>query len=451
MADVKITVDSSDLQLLSEWLNKTDQKVKVLTKSAENNFQTFKKQRGELEQVRRSLDPLYAAARDFEAKLEVLNRELKNKAPDEYARRLEQLRKQASRAGVQLDKFNRVVGMTNKGTRRNELAMQQAGYQFQDFIVQVQSGTSPLIAFSQQGSQLAGFFAGPWGAAIGLGIAAVGGLGTAFLSTRDEAKDFSDTLDEAVTAVDDLVSVFDDASNSESFLKFGSLKDTFEDLAGLSKIIADNTARIKLSESAAGLQGQFAAGPSAMGLSSFFGAATGGVSINDILRASPDPRNASLGGRLGGFDFQLMERLKIARRRKGSEQLSGELGGALTPNQLSGFFTGFQQFSQGEDADIVALNNHMILFLETVLKNKDALKGASLEGFDFLGTVDQLAQQTSVYAAQIDGSAKKYTDLFDAGKDLAKDTLKVLDDTEMLMLKLLQMLKKRDRKLKILQ
>jgi len=422
MADVKITVDSSDLQLLSEWLNKTDQKVKVLTKSAENNFQTFKKQRGELEQVRRSLDPLYAAARDFEAKLEVLNRELKNKAPDEYARRLEQLRKQASRAGVQLDKFNRVVGMTNKGTRRNELAMQQAGYQFQDFIVQVQSGTSPLIAFSQQGSQLAGFFAGPWGAAIGLGIAAVGGLGTAFLSTRDEAQDFGDALDDAVSSVDDLVSVFDDASSSESFLKFGNLKDTFEDLAGLSKIVAENTSRIKLSEAAGGLQGEF-------GKTGFFGLLGSGFSgINEILRASPDPSRASFGGR-NPIDFQLLDRINIARERMGSRDLSGDLGGALSPNQLTGFFAGFNQFSRGEDADIVALNDHLILFLQTVQKNKDALRGASEEGFAFIEKIDELAQTTSVYAAQIDGSAKKYEDFFEAGEDLAKDTLKALEDT----------------------
>ena len=33
---------------------------------------------------------------------------------------------------------------------------QQAGYQIQDFVVQVQSGTSVFVAFGQQASQLAG-------------------------------------------------------------------------------------------------------------------------------------------------------------------------------------------------------------------------------------------------------------------------------------------------------
>ena len=48
--------------------------------------------------------------------------------------------------------------------------MQQAGYQVQDFIVQVQGGQSALVAFSQQGSQLAGAF-GLGGAVVGAIIA----------------------------------------------------------------------------------------------------------------------------------------------------------------------------------------------------------------------------------------------------------------------------------------
>ncbi|WP_447345528.1 hypothetical protein [Salmonella enterica] len=42
-----------------------------------------------------------------------------------------------------------------KGTKNWKSTMQQAGYQVNDFIVQVQGGQSALLAFSQQGSQLA--------------------------------------------------------------------------------------------------------------------------------------------------------------------------------------------------------------------------------------------------------------------------------------------------------
>lgn len=72
---------------------------------------------------------------------------------------------------------------------------QQAGYQIQDFVVQVQGGTSVFVAFGQQASQLAGVL-GPGGAVLGAVIAlgsAIGGtlyksMGDAEVSTKDLAE-----------------------------------------------------------------------------------------------------------------------------------------------------------------------------------------------------------------------------------------------------------------------
>ncbi|WP_409242400.1 phage tail protein [Enterobacter hormaechei] len=82
--------------------------------------------------------------------------------------------------------------------------MQQAGYQIQDFIVQVQGGQSALVAFSQQGSQLAGAF-GPggavFGAVIALGSVLIGSLSAALGSTKDEMeqlKTAAETLNKVV-------------------------------------------------------------------------------------------------------------------------------------------------------------------------------------------------------------------------------------------------------------
>lgn len=52
-------------------------------------------------------------------------------------------------------------------------AAQNLGWQMQDVAVQMQMGTNAFVIFSQQGSQIASSF-GPWGAAIGAGIAVVG-------------------------------------------------------------------------------------------------------------------------------------------------------------------------------------------------------------------------------------------------------------------------------------
>ncbi|MDO2024011.1 tail protein (tape measure), partial [Escherichia coli] len=68
--------------------------------------------------------------------------------------------------------YDMKTGVENgaKGTGNWKTSMQQAGYQVQDFIVQVQGGQSALVAFAQQGSQLAGAF-GPGGAVIGAVLA----------------------------------------------------------------------------------------------------------------------------------------------------------------------------------------------------------------------------------------------------------------------------------------
>ena len=123
-------------------------------------------------------------------------------------------------------KFEKSLVNSGKMARRNEVAFQQAGYQIQDFIVQVQGGTNPLIAFSQQGSQLAGFFAGPWGAMIGLGIAALSSFGIAIMASIGTAKKFQDQIKETTSTLDEYFNLM--KSNS------GVFSDVFEkNVAGL--------------------------------------------------------------------------------------------------------------------------------------------------------------------------------------------------------------------------
>jgi plasmid stabilization system protein ParE len=79
------------------------------------------------------------------------------------------------------------------------VGLQQAGYQIGDFIVQVQSGQSALVAFGQQGSQLAGIF-GPAGAVIGALIAAATAVGMIVKSLNEanaKAKSLVENLEKA--------------------------------------------------------------------------------------------------------------------------------------------------------------------------------------------------------------------------------------------------------------
>lgn len=76
-------------------------------------------------------------------------------------------------------------------------AITQVGYQVQDFAVQVGGGTNALIAFGQQGSQLAGIF-GPTGAVIGAFIAIGSVLGLTLLPEVFKSKDAMNELSQSM-------------------------------------------------------------------------------------------------------------------------------------------------------------------------------------------------------------------------------------------------------------
>jgi len=84
--------------------------------------------------------------------------------------------------------------------------MQQAGYQVQDFIVQVQGGQSALVAFSQQGSQLAGAF-GPGGAVVGAVIALSTVVAGTLVASLNNGKSAVDSLKDAIETTDKVISI----------------------------------------------------------------------------------------------------------------------------------------------------------------------------------------------------------------------------------------------------
>jgi hypothetical protein len=104
------------------------------------------------------------------------------------------------------DNVNR--GMSNLGQ-----TVGQAGYQLQDFAVQVQAGTSWLTALSQQGSQFLGIFG--TGGAIAGAVLAVGALAAGFIDTRsatDAAKDAAEAYKKSLETLSELMdSAFDKA------------------------------------------------------------------------------------------------------------------------------------------------------------------------------------------------------------------------------------------------
>lgn len=94
--------------------------------------------------------------------------------------------------------YNSNAVATNKWAKG---ALQQAGYQVGDFVVQVTNGTSAMQAFGQQGSQFAGIF-GPLGAVIGAGIAIVSAFAVVAEKAASSAKQASSEIKSARDALE---------------------------------------------------------------------------------------------------------------------------------------------------------------------------------------------------------------------------------------------------------
>ncbi|HFS7449127.1 tail protein (tape measure) [Enterobacter asburiae] len=104
--------------------------------------------------------------------------------------------------------YDMKTGVENgaKGTGSWKTSMQQAGYQVQDFIIQVQGGQSALVAFAQQGSQLAGAF-GPGGAVVGAFIALSSVIAGVLITSLNGGKNAMDALKDAAEAMDKVITV----------------------------------------------------------------------------------------------------------------------------------------------------------------------------------------------------------------------------------------------------
>lgn len=113
---------------------------------------------------------------------------------------------------------NAATGMqiVGKGANRTGVLAQQAGYQFGDFAVQVQSGTNPMIAFGQQATQLIGTFsmlakstkAIVAFSALGVIVPVITAIAGAFMRTAkgaDEASNSVETLEDKIKSLDSTV------------------------------------------------------------------------------------------------------------------------------------------------------------------------------------------------------------------------------------------------------
>lgn len=129
---------------------------------------------------------------------------VKTEGADVAAKQLDAMAASADRADTSVNKLtpdvNKVNSATSKaasdGFAKFRNAAGQVGFQVQDLVVQLQSGTSAFVAIGQQGSQLAGAF-GPGGAVLGAVIALASAVGGVLYKSLTEAEGSSKDLEAA--------------------------------------------------------------------------------------------------------------------------------------------------------------------------------------------------------------------------------------------------------------
>ena len=182
MANVaEFNIDFTDLKVLTEFLNTTEKKVDMTAKSAKSNFR----------KLELAIDPVARATKTLRDQMVVLQtaKATGQVSNEKYAKTFKIIQANAKAAGITVNQFGQVVGSNTRSMKKfGAVGMQQVGYQVQDFAVQVQGGTSAMVALGQQGSQLLGIF-GPAGAIAGMILAIGTGLVGAFNAAKSASAD----------------------------------------------------------------------------------------------------------------------------------------------------------------------------------------------------------------------------------------------------------------------
>lgn len=168
----------------------------------------------------------------------------------------------------------------DKSTNGFRNALQQGGYQVQDFIVQVQSGQSALVAFSQQGSQLASVFSPVAGAVLTIATVIAGSL----LASLSNGKNAIDAMKDAISAMDQVISVSSNgvAAYSDKFAALAKANTTVATLMRQQAQLELSAALSKVSKEVSKASGEFVTFGDRL-FASFAGANVSVKSFNDYL------------------------------------------------------------------------------------------------------------------------------------------------------------------------
>ena len=238
-------LDASENALYAS-IGKTTQAVQQQSAAAQSAAVSVDRLADETEMLKLKYKAGYAASKQLSAATKELNTALKLGVLSAKQHKLQvaELGREYQRVGKYSKGFSAMQRMAGKSTNKFGMYSQQVGYQVGDFAVQVQSGTNALVAFGQQGTQLAGLLPGLAGAVLGIGLA----IGTAVARSVLDAKkleiDFKAVIKELKKPLETIRPILD--------LISGAFKSTGGAAVSVLSTIANNLDRVVLYITVAG-------------------------------------------------------------------------------------------------------------------------------------------------------------------------------------------------------
>lgn len=275
--------------------------------------------------------------------------------------------------------------------------VQNAGYQVADFAVQIQGGTSALVAFGQQAPQFLGMF-GAIGSTIGAVVAIAAAVANVFYLTSESAgtlKDSIQSLDQAARDYISSMNVLDDENLSE---KFGDLEKKVRDVTRATLELDKAAALAKLSESIRKIRSEF-------------------VDTSMIQNA--------LAGVTAGMSRGLRS-MDVIKENMRQENF-GELGLAIGYDVFQGYIDGLTERANSGDVEGVA---QMLSDMIGKATEGNALlgeDGTQKPGAALLLQLRQIFMASAEITAELNGSADAAEDLKNQAQEIAQETIRTLE------------------------
>lgn len=315
-------------------------------------------------------------------------------------------------AGHTMNQFGEVVvGNQRKFENWARGGVQQAGYQIADFAVQMQMGTSFLVAFGQQGSQLISVF-GQWGAVAGAVIAVTAAVGTIFMQATKDTRTLKDAMGDLEAASSRVVETMDLVDDADLAETYGSWA---EGVRTLSEAFKDLDVALQMQNLEEVLEK--------------IRAASDPTWWQKLSAALASPRQEALGAAtFAGPDIMATMNYDAMVSRMEQSNFD-EMGLNIGRDVFESMIQGIKQ--QADSGDVQGVVNSLQSLIEQALPDADALREATQNGgLEFLANIRDAYVTTAEAVAAVTGSAREAREEAERAQEEAREAERQADEYE---------------------